>query len=814
MQQALPMIYCPNLKCRAANPEGEVACHQCGTRLPNRYLWVVGLDPEVETVENLLGDRYPFRGPQVVVETQPGLPLASSFDITESILPYLKLFPWRLHLPQLYSLLTGERSLLLLEGAPLSPQDFNIPSPAGTEKGDATVDFTKIAIAENFTDAWKQAPALRQVNWLWQMAQLWAPLQREGVASSLIDPQLLRVEGPLLRLLSLNYQANLVLPLSELGRFWAKWCLPSVGRWQTKFTELCDQLMEGEITAPDELIENLEAWLAAVRTTSSIQVDVATRTDSGPTREHNEDACYPHHGAVAQNASAGLMVVCDGVGGHAGGEVASGLAIKTITEYLQQTPLPQLTPAELIQELETGIGLANDQIAQQNDQENRHDRDRMGTTLVMALAQNQDLYISNLGDSRAYLITEQACYQITTDDDIATREVRLGYLPHREAMRQPGAGSLIQALGMVPSSMLRPATTRFLLDSDCLFLLCSDGLSDFERVESLWREELLPLLQGKIDLAETTKRLIAAANRFNGHDNVTVALMHCHQVDASTAKTAITATSDQSQKPTLLKTQLRDRPFTKSVPRSTSILPWAIVGFLTVFGLGAVLAYLLRPSPKPDATSSTGSPQPTATGTASAEPTSPSAADLKPDTYWRIQAAPPATVGNPPPVSSSLPIAIRSRPDLTLKPLATLPSGSILKILETTPEATPEAAPETKEVSGWKKVQLCYQPPVGAVPSPAQSAQGSANATPTPPSSPSVGSTEPPSAESPTQPNGAAANGPSDRVKGGEASSSIQPNQSGYVEVTPFLSRARRVETQALEPSQRAGCLAEDDAPS
>jgi protein phosphatase len=772
MQQALPVIYCPNLKCRTANPEGATVCQQCGARLPNRYLWVLGLEPDANRVKDSLVDRYRFRGPQVVIDMQPGIPLASSFDITDDILPYLKLFPWRLHLPQVYSLLPADllaassAPIVLLEGAPLAFKDF---SPSDSLPA---TEIRKIAIAEDFTEAWKQAPALRQVNWLWQMAQLWIPFQREGVTSSLINPQLLRIEGPLLRLLSLDYSPAPPIPLSELGRFWAKWCLPAVGRWQSKFTDLCDRLMDGHISTIDPLLDDLEAWLAAVRATSSIRVDIATRTDSGPTREHNEDACYPPHGTVAQNGVDGLMIVCDGVGGHAGGEVASGIAIKALTESLRQTPLQTLPPEEVMLELESAVGVANDQIAQENDRENRHDRDRMGTTVVMALTQNQDLYISNLGDSRAYLITDKACYQVTTDDDIATREVRLGYLPHREAQRQPGAGSLIQALGMVPASMLRPATTRFLLDSDCLFLLCSDGLSDFERVESLWREELLPLLQGHIDLAETTKRLIAAANRLNGHDNVTVALLHCQKKDVSSEQTAL----EGSQMPLPPKTQLRDRPLAEEKPRrSPTIMPW-ILGVLLLFCVGAAFAFFFRKTAEVPALT-TSSPElspsqtitPNGTGSSPSSSTPPpvSPADLETGTYWMIQ---------PPQASASItstpdPLGLRTITALKTKPFGVLKEGMVLKVLG--------MQQNKNDPAQWLQVQLCHIPVAKAVGPPANTPSQTASPLPT----------------------------ANDTLM-------LKPGDKGYVEAAPFLKNVLRVNEGTLDTLKLEGCPAATSSPS
>ncbi|NJM75267.1 MAG: SpoIIE family protein phosphatase [Acaryochloridaceae cyanobacterium RU_4_10] len=697
MQQALPVIYCPNLKCRTANREGDRLCKQCGTSLPQRYLWVVGTDSTAYPAGNPLLDRYLFRGPQVVIDTQPGIPLASSFDITDDIQPYLKLFPFRLHLPQVYSLLTvesptGSVPLVLLEGVPLAPGDF-FQTDASEESS-----FQSIAVAEVFADAWKKSLPLRQVNWLWQMAQLWTPLKQEGVAMSLVNPNLLRVEGPLLRLLSLELDAGKSPSLADLGRFWAKWCLPHLDRWRPRFGDLCDRMMEGQFKTIDPLLDELEAWLKAVRVSHPITMDIATRTDSGPIREHNEDACFPPHGTVTQNLTQGLAIVCDGVGGHAGGEVASAIAISVLTAHLQYMPLEEMTPEGIMLELSTAVGLANDLISQQNDQENRHDRDRMGTTVVMALAKEHDLYLSNLGDSRAYMITEKGCYQLTTDDDIATREVRLGYLPYREALRQPGAGSLIQALGMVPSSMLRPSTLRVLLDSDCLILLCSDGLSDFERVDTLWREDLLPLLSGQSDLAETSKTLIELANRLNGHDNVTIGLVHCHVNRESQAPTTVTAVVDRtSQEKPLPKTQIVHRPPKKSSPASPSkasgkkwrFWPW-LLGVSALCGIGGAVAMWVQ-------TQKTGvSSTPTPSVPAPSESLSPTVSG----TYWKVQFPPSGTVSSPAPEPKPV-LMLSAIASPEAQKLGALKEGMVLKKLEVSP---------TQTQSQWIQVQVCHSP--------------------------------------------------------------------------------------------------------
>ncbi|WP_293109718.1 PP2C family serine/threonine-protein phosphatase, partial [Moorena sp. SIO3I6] len=150
-----------------------------------------------------------------------------------------------------------------------------------------------------------------------------------------------------------------------------------------------------------------------------------------------------------------------------------------------------------------------------------------GTTLVMARTHAHEIYITHVGDSRIYWVSRHGCHQVTLDDDLATREVRLGYTLYRHALQQPTSGALVQALGMGSSTTLHPTVQRLVLDEDCVFLLCSDGLSDNDRVEQYWETEILPILDGQIDIKKAAERIIELANTKNGHDNVTVGLIYC-----------------------------------------------------------------------------------------------------------------------------------------------------------------------------------------------------------------------------------------------------------------------------------------------
>ncbi|MEL7512742.1 MAG: hypothetical protein AAGM27_11455, partial [Cyanobacteria bacterium J06554_3] len=208
-------------------------------------------------------------------------------------------------------------------------------------------------------------------------------------------------------------------------------------------------------------------------------------------------------------------------------------AIQQQLQPILASQRPNLTSTELSLAIESAICAANDEISAQNDQAQRQARDRMGTTLVLALVQGADVYIAHLGDSRAYRISSRNCQQVTLDDDVASRQVRLGGALYREVLVQPGAGSLIQALGMGPSQSLRPTVQRFVIDESCVFLLCSDGLSDSDRVEQYWQKELSPLVIGKAPFSGAGSRLVDLANKCNGHDNVTVGLLNTQVVRVS-----------------------------------------------------------------------------------------------------------------------------------------------------------------------------------------------------------------------------------------------------------------------------------------
>jgi serine/threonine protein phosphatase PrpC len=682
-------ITCFNLNCQAPNPETHRFCQQCRTPLAKRYLWVVGKGVEALKPGKLIGERFLLKEERILLDTQPGIPLPYTEDIPDWILPYLRLFPYQLHVPQVYGKVQLHKKgkykdIWLLEQAAIQ---VTPNQKAGKLPG--------LILLPELITVWQDATPMRQLNWLWQMANLWQPLESEGVADSLLNPELLRIEGHLVRLLEL--QSSLTEPsLKELGQFW--WQLvPKAKPEIEQFLErICQQMIAEELVSSEDLIAELDAILQVVGRSLTCTYQIITLTDKGPTRQRNEDACYPPpspsgvKGGENSHSSSPTVIVCDGIGGHDGGNVASNLAIETVKEWIEKLP-PNLDSnhLDLVTQLENSVCEANDRISQRNDSEGRSERQRMGTTLVMTKGYSSEVYITHVGDSRAYWITRTGCHQVTLDDDIASREVRLGYSLYRESLQQAGTGALVQALGMSSSHHLRPTVQRFIIDEDCIFLLCSDGLSDNDRVEQNWDKEILPVLHKKANLSTAANKLIEIANKQNGHDNVTVGLLY-YQVkqnvqqptqETENRETAI-AINSRSGKQTKNNqfSQLKTRLL---VPKNNppSLFP-LLAGIFLLVGLGGLLAYLWVPAIgyRVDDLVSKIKPQqklqPTTTNTPAAtnNPNPPSS--LSPGTLIQVKIPPSPANQN----QKTLLLRKSSQPPENQSVIGSIPHNSILEI--------------------------------------------------------------------------------------------------------------------------------------
>lgn len=258
------------------------------------------------------------------------------------------------------------------------------------------------------------------------------------------------------------------------------------------------------------------------------------RTDIGQQRDHNEDYFGIETQVSKLESPSGktlharnLYILCDGMGGHAGGEVASALAVDTLRrffkEYWQNTPFPGVGSNKLpnVEILSQAVQLANKAIYDVNQQNARSGSGRMGTTLVMVLIQDTEAAVAHVGDSRLYRYTrKRGLEQVTVDHEVGQREIQRGVEPE-VAYARPDAYQLTQALGPRDEQFVKPDIQFFELSEDMLLLLCSDGLTDNELLETYAKTHIEPLLSSQSNLDKGVGQLIELANQHNGHDNIT-----------------------------------------------------------------------------------------------------------------------------------------------------------------------------------------------------------------------------------------------------------------------------------------------------
>ena len=282
-----------------------------------------------------------------------------------------------------------------------------------------------------------------------------------------------------------------------------------------------DEIKEGEQMSEDLPTVTLPLQL--------IGLEDAGVTDVGCQRDHNEDYFgietkvnkieLPRTETVGAR---GLYILCDGMGGHAGGEIASKLAVDTLREYFQNCWTDKLPSKETILE---AVRCANKAIYDVNQQDARSGVGRMGTTLVMLLIQDTHVAVAHVGDSRLYRLTrKRGLEQITVDHEVGQREIIRGVDPSI-AYARPDAYQLTQALGPRDDHFIVPEVQFFDIDEDSLFILVSDGLSDNNLLETHWQESLQPFLNNNTNLQSGLRDLIDLANKYNGHDNITAVLI-------------------------------------------------------------------------------------------------------------------------------------------------------------------------------------------------------------------------------------------------------------------------------------------------
>jgi protein phosphatase len=418
--------------------------------------------------------------------------------------------------------------------------------------------------------------SLHIIHFFYQMTQFWQLLEPLNCRQSLLELSNLRMDEDQILVIQRLYvesRENLPLTIKALGRVWQAMLRQSERTQFGSIVQLMGDLEMDKIETIAALQSRLSAIASELQSNSTnseavtsdsipgtesrtilqlddsedsgtksddmptvvlpmqlISLEDAGRTDVGRQRQHNEDYFgfetqiskleLPRNRAFVAR---GLYVLCDGMGGHAGGEVASELAVNTLRQFFQTHWTDNQLPDE--DTIREGVFSANQAIFDINQKDARSGVGRMGTTLVLVLVQDSQVAVAHVGDSRLYRLTRrQGLEQMTIDHEVGQREISRGVEP-AVAYSRPDAYQLTQALGPRDENSVHPDVRFFEINEDTLFVLASDGLSDNDLLETHWQTHLEPLIGSSISLEGGVSNLIDLGNQYNGHDNITAVLI-------------------------------------------------------------------------------------------------------------------------------------------------------------------------------------------------------------------------------------------------------------------------------------------------
>ena len=239
---------------------------------------------------------------------------------------------------------------------------------------------------------------------------------------------------------------------------------------------------------------------------------LAAATDIGKVRSENQDS----YRFRIINDQIAYGIVCDGMGGANGGKLASQTAVDIISEIVDEFFENESAPYQITTLFRRAIRKANDKIHSLSQGDD--DLVGMGTTLVMAIMVKNDLYIANVGDSRAYLFFGDSVQQISVDHSAVQELLEQGKITADEAKNHPRKNIITRALG-VDSVVEFDYYTYNFWDGDRV-LLCSDGLSNYCSDETL-----LSIVNKPQTLTKCADALIDYANKQGGRDNITALLL-------------------------------------------------------------------------------------------------------------------------------------------------------------------------------------------------------------------------------------------------------------------------------------------------
>lgn len=248
-----------------------------------------------------------------------------------------------------------------------------------------------------------------------------------------------------------------------------------------------------------------------LRTSRSVVVDLAELSDAGrdPAKQVNEDSS-----GYAETPLGHLAIVCDGMGGHAGGREASQAAVKTILEFARDPG--DLTPAAMLTRSIEAAARAVYAIGGSSPPELRP-----GSTCVAVVLHDGLANVAHVGDSRVYLVRRGTIRRVTRDHSMVQDLIDAGQVAPEDALSHPDANKITRALGIgleVDVELSEPIA----LENGDTFLLASDGLTDLVTDPEIAR---ITSERGASGPAVVCQELVNLANSRGGHDNITVLLL-------------------------------------------------------------------------------------------------------------------------------------------------------------------------------------------------------------------------------------------------------------------------------------------------
>ena len=241
-------------------------------------------------------------------------------------------------------------------------------------------------------------------------------------------------------------------------------------------------------------------------------------SDAGRVREHNEDT-------IGTDPDIGLVVLADGMGGYKAGEVASGIAVRTVMSLLKDAvEREDLTRRDEQSGLSRPGILLRDAIHRANKiiyqtARTQANCEGMGTTVVAGLFFDDTLTVAHVGDSRLYRVREQQLSQVTEDHSLLQELVARGFYTPEEAQRAAAKNYVTRALGV--EATVEVDVTEVPVQKGDLFLLCSDGLSDMVEDDDIQ----LTISTFGANLQTLARQLVLLGNDNGGRDNISIVLV-------------------------------------------------------------------------------------------------------------------------------------------------------------------------------------------------------------------------------------------------------------------------------------------------